>query len=122
MKIDTFSFRFGDTKGFMEWYRYNPQQGLWIDKFDGRMQAKRCEMTEADLEELEMVIRENKIDEWNDFCKLDLCMCSGNSWALHVTYKDSTQQCIHAMGHSEAPAGFEESRKALSGYFERFLK
>ena len=45
MKIDTFSFRFADTQGFMEWYRYNPQQGLWIDKFDGTMQAKRCEMT-----------------------------------------------------------------------------
>ena len=50
MKIDTFSFRFADTQGFMEWYRYNPQQGLWIDKFDGMMQAKRCEMTEEELE------------------------------------------------------------------------
>ena len=52
MKIDTFSFRFADTQGFMEWYRYNPQQGLWIDKFDGMMQAKRCEMTEEEKKAL----------------------------------------------------------------------
>ena len=121
MKIDTFSFRFADTQGFMEWYRYNPQQGLWIDKFDGVMQAKRCEMTEEALDELEAVIRENKINEWNDFCKLDLCMCSGNSWTLHVTYKDTMEEYIHAMGHSEGPEGFEEGRKALGAYFERFL-
>ena len=62
MKIDTFSFRFADTQGFMEWYRYNPAQGLWIDKFDGTMQAKRCQMTEEELDELEAVIRENKIN------------------------------------------------------------
>ena len=122
MKIDTFSFRFADTQGFMEWYRYNPQQGLWIDKFDGTMQAKRCEMTEEELDELERVIRENKIDTWNDFCKLDLCMCSGNSWTLHVTYKDTMDEYIHAMGHSEGPEGFEEGKKALDAYLDRFLQ
>ena len=122
MKIETFSFRYGDTQGFMEWYRYNPQQGLWIDKFDGTMQAKRCQMTEEDLEELEGIIRENKIEAWNDFCKLDLCMCSGNSWTIHVTYKDSIDEYIHAMGHSEAPEGFEQGKAALAAFFERFLK
>ena len=121
MKIETFSFRYGDTQGFMEWYRYNPQQGLWIDKFDGTMQAKRCQMTEEDLEELENIIRANKIEEWNDFCKLDLCMCSGNSWTIHVTYKDSIDEYIHAMGHSEAPERFEEGRKALNAFFAKFL-
>lgn len=121
MKIDTFSFRFGDTNGFMEWYRYNPAQGLWIDRFDGIMQAKRCQMTEGELEELERVIRENKINEWNDFCKLDMCMCSGNSWTLHVTYKESNDEYIHAMGHSEGPAGFEEGKAALEAFFEKYL-
>lgn len=121
MKIDTFSFRFGDTNGFMEWYRYNPAQGLWIDKFDGTMQAKRCQMTEEELEELEKVIRENKINEWNDFCKLDMCMCSGNSWTLHVTYKESKDEYIHAMGHSEGPEGFEKGKAALEAFFEKYL-
>ena len=100
---------------------HNPQQGFWIDKFDGMMQAKRCEMTEAELDELEQVIRENRINEWNDFCKLDMCMCSGNSWTLHVTYKDTLDEYIHAMGHSEAPEGFEEGKKALETFFERYL-
>lgn len=40
MTIDTFSFRYADTAGFMEWFRYNPAQGLWIDRCDGAMQAK----------------------------------------------------------------------------------
>lgn len=121
MKIETFSFRYGDTNGFMEWYRYNPQQGLWIDKFDGTVQAKRCQMTEEELDELERIIRENKMETWNDFCRLDLCMCSGNSWTLHVTYKESIDEYIHAMGHSEAPEGFEEGRTAVSAFFARFL-
>ena len=49
MTIDTFSFRYADTAGFMEWFRYNPAQGLWIDRCDGAMQAKRCRMTEEEL-------------------------------------------------------------------------
>lgn len=53
MTIDTFSFRYADTAGFMEWFRYNPAQGLWIDRCDGAMQAKRCRMTEGELAELE---------------------------------------------------------------------
>ena len=122
MKIDTFSFRFADTKGFMEWYRYNPQQGLWIDKCDGKMQTVRCEMTEEDLAGLEEVIRRNRINEWNDFCRLELCMCSGNSWTIHVTYKDEKEGYIHAMGHSEAPDGFEVGKKALEEYLDRFLQ
>lgn len=122
MKIDTFSFRYADTNGFMEWYRYNPAQGLWIDKCDGGMQAKRCQMTEEDLEALEQVIRENGIEKWNDFCKLELCMCSGNSWTLHVTYKDTAEEYIHAMGHSEAPEGFAEGKAALTAFFQQFLE
>ena len=66
MTIDTFSFRYADTAGFMEWFRYNPAQGLWIDRCDGAMQAKRCRMTEEELAELEEIIRAHKIDEWND--------------------------------------------------------
>ena len=120
-KIETFAFRYGDTNGFMEWYRYNPAQGLWIDKMDGTMQAKRCQMTEEELAALETVIRENHIDTWNDFCKLELCMCSGSSWTLHVTYKDNAAEYIHAMGHSEGPEGFAEGRKAISAFFEKFL-
>ena len=49
MTIDTFSFRYADTAGFMEWFRYNPEQGLWIDRCDGAMQAKRCRMTRIKL-------------------------------------------------------------------------
>lgn len=41
MTIDTFSFRYADTAGFMEWFRYNLAQGLWIDRCDGAMQAKQ---------------------------------------------------------------------------------
>ena len=52
MTIDTFSFRYADTAGFMEWFRYNPAQGLWIDRCDGAMQAKRCRMTEEELADL----------------------------------------------------------------------
>lgn len=122
MKIETFSFRFADTNGFMEWYRYNPAQGLWIDKCDGGMQANRCQMTEEELDALEQVIRENGIDAWNDFCKLELCMCSGNSWTLHVTYRDTTEEYIHAMGHSEAPEGFAEGKAALEAFFQPFLE
>ena len=53
MTIDTFSFRYADTAGFMEWFRYNPAQGLWIDRCDGAMQAKRRRMTEEELAELD---------------------------------------------------------------------
>ena len=122
MKIDTFSFRYGDNQGFMEWYRYSKEMGLVIEKFDGERKTAQCELTEADLEELERVIRENRIDAWNDYCKLDLCICSGSSWTLHVTYEDSMDTFIHAMGHSEGPEGFEEGKKALEAYFEKFLR
>lgn len=122
MKIDTFSFRFADTNGAMEWYRYNPAQGLWLDKCDGKMRAKRCEMTEAELDELERVIREHRIQEWNDFCRLELCMCSGNSWTLHVTYRDTAEEYIHAMGHSEVPEGFWEGKAALTAFFAKYLE
>ena len=121
MTIDTFSFRYADTAGFMEWFRYNPAQGLWIDRCDGAMQAKRCRMTEEELAELEEIIRAHKIDEWNDFCKLDLCMCSGNSWTIHVTYRESRDEYIHAMGHSEAPDGFAEGKRSIEAFFERYL-
>ena len=53
MTIDPFSFRYADTAGFMEWFRYNPAQGLWIDRCDGAMQAKRGRGTEEELAELE---------------------------------------------------------------------
>lgn len=119
MKLDTFSFRYGDNQGFMEWYRYNKAQGLWLDRFDGVMRTNRCKMAEEDLEELEAVIRSNRIDQWDGFCRLDACMCSGNSWALHVTYQEGAT--IHAMGHSKAPEGFAEGRNALGMFFDRFL-
>ena len=64
MTIDTFSFRYADTAGFMEWFRYNPAQGLWIDRCDGAMQAKRCRMTEEELAELDdCLIRLNTLLE-----------------------------------------------------------
>ena len=91
------------------------------DRCDGAMQAKRCRMTEGELAELEEIIRAHKIDEWNDFCKLDLCMCSGNSWTIHVTYRESRDEYIHAMGHSEAPDGFAEGKRAIEAFFERYL-
>ena len=121
MTIASFSFRYANTDGFMEWFRYNPAQGLWIDKCDGVLRAKRCRMTEDELAELEEIIRKNKIDEWNGFCKLDLCMCSGNSWTLHVTYKESGEEYIHAMGHSEEPEGFAEGKRAIESFFGRYL-
>ena len=74
-----------------------------------------------ELAELEEIIRAHKIDEWNDFCKLDLCMCSGNSWTIHVTYRESRDEFIHAMGHSEAPDGFAEGKRAIEAFFERYL-
>ena len=77
--------------------------------------------TEEELAELEEIIRAHKIDEWNDFCKLDLCMCSGNSWTIHVTYRESRDEYIHAMGHSEAPDGFAEGKRAIEAFFERYL-
>ena len=40
MTIDTFSFRYADTAGFMEWFRYNPAQGLWIDRCDEAMEER----------------------------------------------------------------------------------
>lgn len=120
MQIDTFSFRYGDNRGFMEWFRYNPAQGLWLDRFDGRMRANRCNMTAADLEELERLIRANGIEKWDGFCRLEDCMCSGNSWVLHVTYREG--EPIHAMGHSQAPQGFEEGKKAIEDFFEKFFK
>ena len=79
------------------------------------------QMTEEELAELEEIIRAHKIDEWNDFCKLDLCMCSGNSWTIHVTYRESRDEYIHAMGHSEAPDGFAEGKRAIEAFFERYL-
>ena len=78
-------------------------------------------MPEEELAELEEIIRAHKIDEWNDFCKLDLCMCSGNSWTIHVTYRESRDEYIHAMGHSEAPDGFAEGKRAIEAFFERYL-
>ena len=120
MKIDTFSFRYGDNRGFMEWFRYNPAQGLWLDHFDGRMRANRCTMTETDLEELERVIQAGGIKEWDGFCRLEDCMCSGNSWALHISYRDGA--AVHAMGHSQAPEGFADGKAALENFFEKFFK
>lgn len=120
MKIDTFSFRFGDTTGFMEWFRYDRAQGLQIDHWDGKMTKKQCMLTEEDLAELAAVIEKNGIDQWNGFCKLELCMCSGNSWVLHVTDEDGGE--IHAMGHSEGPEGFTQGKKALETFFDRFWR
>lgn len=119
MQIETFSFRYGDNRGFFEWYRYNPAQGLWLDKYDGTMQAKRCEMTEEMLAALAELIRANGIESWDGFCRLENCMCSGNSWVLHVTNRDGTE--IHAMGHSEAPEGFSAGKAALTAFFGKFF-
>ena len=92
------------------------RQGLW-----NGFAITRRRMTEEELAELEEIIRAHKIDEWNDFCKLDLCMCSGNSWTIHVTYRESRDEYIHAMGHSEAPDGFAEGKRAIEAFFERYL-
>lgn len=48
-------------------------------------------------------------------------MCSGNSWTIHVTYRESRDEYIHAMGHSEAPDGFAEGKRAIEAFFERYL-
>lgn len=116
--IESFSFRYGDTGGRMEWFRCEKGQGLWLEQFDGERRQGRCDITEADLAELERVIQSNHISDWNGFCRLDLGMCSGNSWVLHVTYTNRRE--IHAMGHSEAPEGFAQGKAALEAFFAPF--
>lgn len=119
MQIETFSFRYGDNQGFFEWYRYDPAQGLWLDKFDGQRQEKHCEMPKEELAALAEILHANAIESWDGFCRLEYGMCSGNSWVLHVTYREGAE--IHAMGHSEAPEGFEAGRAALTAFFGRFF-
>ena len=101
-------------------FAYNPAQGLWIDRCDGAMQAKRCRMTEEELAELEEIIRAHKIDEWNDFCKLDLCMqrqqlddsCDLQGKQGRIYSCDGTQRSTD---------GFAEGKRAIEAFFERYL-
>ena len=118
-KISTFSFRYGDNLGHTEWYRYNENQGLEIHVFDGKMKAARCQMTEEALSRLGELVEKEGIARWDGFCELNACMCSGNSWALHITLADGT--AVHAMGHSVGPEGFEEGRKAMGAFFAEYL-
>lgn len=118
MGIETFSFRYG-TDGFMEWYRCEAGGELRLERFDGERRTLCRAVTAAEMEQLEEIIRTAGIAAWDGFCRMELGMCGGNAWALHVTYRDGT--AIHAMGHSEVPAGFAAGRAALADFFGAYL-
>lgn len=117
--IRSFSFRYGDNTGQREWYRVeNDDRAICvrIDKTDG--ETFFAEVEQGFLEELEEMAAAARLAEWNGFHDIDTCLCSGDSWVLHIFDALSEEKEIHAMGHSAYPEGFSAGRKAIQDFFD----
>ncbi|WP_304508986.1 hypothetical protein [Anaerotignum sp.] len=120
--IQSFSFRYGTHSGKMEWYRVEEEKGAFfmhIDKWDEKEYAYHGEVENGFLKALEEKIKVLGMAEWNGFRDIDACLCSGDSWVLHISY--SYGQEVHAMGHSAYPKGFEAGVKGIEILFDKFL-
>ncbi|WP_313530266.1 hypothetical protein [Anaerotignum sp.] len=120
--IRSFSFRYGDNKGKQEWYRVEDDERnvcVRIDKREVEEDTFFAEVEKDFLQELEEMVKQAGILKWNGFHDIDACLCSGDSWVLHIFYTDGHE--VHAMGHSAYPEGFEEGIKEIEAIFDRFL-
>lgn len=120
--IRSFSFRYGDNTGKQEWYRVEDDDRAICVRIDKRDEKEHTFYTEVDksfLEELEERLQASGIVNWNGFYDIETCLCSGDSWVLHVFYTDGED--MHAMGHSAYPEGFEMGVKEIKSIFDKFL-
>jgi hypothetical protein len=121
--IQSFSFRYGTRLGKMEWYQIEGRESTFfvrINKHDEKEYSYYAEVEEDFLKKLEKEINLLGMAEWNGFHDIEACLCSGDSWVLHILY--SHGQEVHAMGHSAYPKGFEAGVKGIEMLFDKFLK
>lgn len=121
-KIRAFSFRYGDSTGKMEWYQVEDDDRaicVKINRYDKEESGYNYEVAEAFLSQLDGVIQDAGILDWNGFYDLTNTMCSGDAWVLHLYYQDGQE--VHAMGHTAHPEGFEKGKAALDTFFGDLL-
>ena len=121
--IRSFSFRYGNNMGQQKWYRVEDDGKaicVRIDQRDEQEHTFYAEVEEEFLNELEERLEGAGIAKWNGFYDIETCLCSADSWVLHVFYADGHED-LHAMGHSAHPEGFQAGLKAIQAIFQRFL-
>lgn len=120
--IRSFSFRYGDNRGKQEWYRVEDDERnicVRIDKREAEEETFFAEVGKDFLDELEDAVKRAGIMKWDGFHDIDACLCSGDSWVLHIFYTDGQE--VHAMGHSAYPHGFKVGKKEIEDIFHKFL-
>ncbi|WMI80437.1 hypothetical protein [Anaerotignum sp. MB30-C6] len=121
--IRSFSFRYGDNTGKQEWYRVEDDGKAICVRMDMRDEEEHTFYAEVEgefLKELEEKLEVGGIVKWNGFYDIETCLCSGDSWVLHIFYTDGKED-VHAMGHSARPDGFETGVRVIKEIFARFL-
>lgn len=122
--IRSFSLRYGENTGNRIWYKVEDDGRDICVRVDGCRAEKEFShyavVGEDFLETLAEGIIQGGITNWNEFYDIDQCLCSGDSWVLHVFYKDGKE--IHAMGHSAHPEDFQRGCKRIDEIFGGVIK
>lgn len=74
------------------------------------------EVDEKILEDIEKLIEDNHIENWNGFSEVDHDILDGYSYNLIIKYKNGKK--LLATGYMKFPANYEQGHKALTEYLE----
>lgn len=121
--IWSFSFRYGENTGKRVWYKVEDDGKDICVRVEGQADEvfSHYVVVGADfLQELAEGIQASGIETWDGFYDIEQSLCSGDSWVLHVFYRDGRE--VHAMGHSARPDGFEIGTKMIGDIFGKVIK
>lgn len=72
------------------------------------------------MEQLETIVLEHQVYQWDGFCKTDTNVMDGEGFSLDITFMDDTTVSAH--GSNAFPSGYGDAEDAFNGLFWELTK
>lgn len=78
------------------------------------------EMTEAEAEELDTIVRKHDLNRWNGFDRADQTAKDGTGFDMKIHYEDG--QVLSASGSNAFPRGYREAHEEILDFFGKLME
>ena len=113
-EIVYFQYEYGSGEGFYYTYKIENDNNKYIftkEIFSSNDKSFKKEIDEKVLEELNKIINDNEIYNWNGFNKSDDRVLDGSGFTLIIRYND--ESLINAHGYMKYPSNYKEAANKL---------